>query len=85
MTDQKGTAYFTDLEPGSYVLSNVIRIEGSETASLWTCPIEVRAGDISTVVEKPFQISNTREMKPAMLSQTKCWSDEQPLPVCPAR
>lgn len=85
MTDQKGTAYFTDLEPGSYVLSNIIRTEGSETASLWTCPVKVEAGDISTVMERPFQISNTREMTPAMLKQTKCWSEEQPLPVCPAR
>jgi hypothetical protein len=79
MTDQKGTAYFTDLEPGPYVLSNIVRIEGSETASLWTCSVEVEAG------EKIFQISNTREMKPAILNQTQCWSEEQPLPVCPAR
>ena len=86
MTDEKGTAYFTDIEPGTYVVSNIIRTEGSETASLWSnCEIKVEAGDISMVMDRPFQISNTRDMKPLMLKQTKCFSDEQPLPTCPAR
>jgi hypothetical protein len=85
MTDQKGTAYFTDIEPGTYVISNIIRTEGNETASLWNCEVKVEPGDISTVMDKPFQISNTRDMKPAMVKQTKCFSDEQPLPACPAR
>jgi hypothetical protein len=85
MTDQKGTAYFTDIEPGTYVISNIIRTEGSETASLWNCEVKVEAGDISMVMDRPFQISNTRDMKPLMLKQTKCFSDEQPLPACPAR
>ena len=85
MTDQKGTAYFTDIEPGTYVISNVIRTEGSETASLWNCEVKVEAGDISMVMDRPYQISNTRDMKPAMLKQTKCFSDEQPLPACPVR
>ncbi len=85
MTDQKGTAYFTDIEPGTYVISNIIRAEGSETASLWNCEVKVEAGDISTVMDRPFQISNTKDMKPAMLKQTKCFSDEQPLPACPAK
>jgi hypothetical protein len=85
MTDQKGTAYFTDIEPGSYVISNIIRTEGAATASLWNCPIEVAPGDISMAMERPFQISNTREMTSAMLKQTKCFSEEQALPVCPAR
>jgi hypothetical protein len=83
MTDQKGTAYFTDIEPGTYVLSNIIRTEGNETSSLWNCEIKVAAGDISLVMDRPFQISNTRDMKPAMLKQTKCFSEEQPLPACP--
>jgi hypothetical protein len=85
MTDEKGTAYFTDIEPGHYVLSNIIRTEGSETASLWTCEVKVEPGDISMVMDRPYQISNTKEMKPAMLRQTKCFSEEQPLPSCPAR
>jgi hypothetical protein len=85
MTDQKGTAYFTDIEPGTYVISNIIRAEGGETASLWNCEVKVEAGDISMVMDRPFQISNTRDMKPAMLKQTKCFSDEQPLPACPAK
>jgi hypothetical protein len=85
MTDQKGTAYFTDIEPGTYVISNIIPSEGSETASLWNCPVTVEAGDISMVMDRPYQISNTRDMKPAMLKQTKCFSDEQPLPTCPSK
>jgi hypothetical protein len=85
MTDQKGTAYFTDIEPGTYVISNIIRTEGPESSSLWTCEVKVAAGDIAMAMERPFQISNTRDMKPAMLKQTKCFSEEQPLPACPAR
>ena len=86
MTDRKGTAYFTDIEPGTYVISNIIRTEGSETASLWwNCEVKVEAGDISMVMDRPYQISNTRDMKPLLLKQTKCFSDEQPLPACPAR
>ena len=85
MTDQKGTAYFTDIEPGTYVISNVIRNEGSETASLWNCEVKVEAADISMVMDRPYQISNTKDMKPAMLKQTKCFSDEKPLPSCPGR
>lgn len=85
MTDQKGTAYFTDIEPGTYVISNIIRSEGTDTASLWNCEVKVPAGDISMVMDRPYQISNTRDMKPAMLKQTKCFSDEQPLPACPVR
>ena len=85
MTDQKGTAYFTDIEPGTYIISNIIRTEGPESSSLWTCEVKVAAGDIAMAMERPFQISNTRDMKPALLKQTKCFSDEQPLPACPAR
>jgi hypothetical protein len=85
MTDQKGTAYFTDIEPGSYVISNIIRTEASGATSLWNCKIDVPAGDISMAMERPFQISNTKDMSPKMVAQTKCYSEEQPLPSCPAR
>lgn len=84
MTDTQGTAFFTDIEPGTYVISNIIRTEASEKASLWTCEVTVKANDISMVMDRPYQISNTKEMKPAMLNQTKCFSEEQPLPACPA-
>jgi hypothetical protein len=85
MTDQKGSAYFTDIEPGKYVISNIIRTEGSDGASLWTCEVTIAAGDISMVMDRPYQISNTNDMKPQLLKQTKCFSDEQPLPACPSR
>jgi hypothetical protein len=85
MTDQKGTAYFTEIEPGAYVISNIIRTEASGAASLWNCSVEVPKGDLSMSMEWTFQISNTKDMRLAMIAQTKCWSDEQPLPSCPAR
>ncbi len=85
MTDLKGSAYFTDLEPGKYLISNIIRTEGSDAASLWNCEVTVVPGDISMVMDRPYQISNTKDMKPQLLKQTKCFSDEQPLPACPSR
>lgn len=85
MTDTQGTAFFTDIEPGTYVISNIIRTEASDKASLWTCEVKVEANDISMVMDRPYQISNTKDMKPAMLKQTKCYSEELPLPTCPAR
>ena len=84
MTDLKGSAYFTDIEPGTYVISNIIRTEGSDAASLWNCEVKVQAGDISMVMDRPYQISNTKDMKPLMLKQTRCFSDEQALPACPS-
>jgi hypothetical protein len=85
MTDTQGTAFFTDVEPGTYVLSNIIRTEANDKASLWTCEVKVDANDISMVMDRPYQIANTKDMKPAILKQTKCFSEEQPLPTCPAR
>lgn len=85
MTDTQGTAFFTDIEPGTYVISNIIRTEASDKASLWTCEVKVEANDISMVMDRPYQISNTTDMKPAVLKQTKCFSEELPLPSCPTR
>ena len=77
MTDRLGTAYFTDLEPGDYLMSNVIPTEFGEQTELWNCDMKVKPGDLAT--EKPFQISNSKD------KNVKCVSQERPLPACPAK
>jgi hypothetical protein len=74
MTDRNGTAYFTDLEVGSYVLSNLLPTETGDTSQLWNCEINVKVGDIAT--ERPFLISNRKDRT------VKCVSIEKPLPAC---
>jgi hypothetical protein len=74
MTDRNGTAYFTGLEPGTYVLSNILPIEVEQNSVLWTCEIKVKRGDLAT--ERPFQISNRQDRN------VKCVGVEKPLPVC---
>lgn len=74
MTDRNGTAYFTDLEPGSYTLSNIVGTEIGANVALWNCEVQVKPGDLAT--EKPFLISNRND------KNVKCVAVEKPLPVC---
>lgn len=74
MTDTKGTAYFTELPLGTYVLSNLLPVETGNTSIAWNCEIQVKPGDLAT--EKPYLISNVRE------KNVKCVGVEKPLPVC---
>jgi len=74
MTDTKGTAYFTELPPGTYVVSNLVPGETGNTSISWNCEIQVKPGDLAT--EKPYLISNVRE------KNVKCVGVERPLPVC---
>lgn len=74
MTDTKGTAYFTELQPGTYVLSNLVPGEIGNTTISWNCEVQVKPGDLAT--EKPYLISNVRE------KNVKCPGVEKPLPVC---
>ena len=76
MTDRNGTAYFTDLGPGTYVLSNLIPTELSQTLVTWNCEVQVKAGDLAT--EKPYLISNRKDRL------VKCVGIEKPKPVCTA-
>ena len=59
MTDRNGTAYFTDLGPGTYVLSNLIPTELGQTLVTWNCEVQVKAGDLAT--EKPYLVSNRKD------------------------
>jgi len=76
MTDRNGTAYFTDLGPGTYVLSNLVPTELDQTLVTWNCEVKVNPGDLAT--EKPYLVSNRKE------KTVKCVGVEKPKPVCTA-
>lgn len=75
MTDRNGTAYFTDLTPGAYVLSSLIPAELGQTLATWNCEVQVKVGDLAT--EKPYLVSNKKE------KNVKCVAVEKPMPACP--
>jgi hypothetical protein len=75
MTDRNGTAYFTDIEPGNYLLSNLLPSETATSFLSWHCEMQIKPGDIST--ERPFLISNRKDRN------VKCVAVERPLPACP--
>lgn len=74
MTDRNGTAYFTDLHPGKYLLSSLLPSEVETTTVVWNCEVEVKPGDLAT--EKPFLVSNRKDRN------VKCVGIEKPMPVC---
>lgn len=76
MTDRKGTAYLTDIEPGTYVVSNLVGSETENTRILWACEREVKAADLAVAMKRPLTLSNEKDPK------VKCEIVEQPLPVC---
>ena len=77
MTDRKGTAYLTDIEPGTYTISNLVPSEAGKSSILWLCEREVKAGDLSIAMRRPFILSNEKDPK------VKCEVIERPQPVCP--
>jgi hypothetical protein len=77
MTDRKGTAYLTNIEPGIYTISNLIGSETEKTNILWICEREVKATDLGIAMKRPFMLSNEKDPK------VKCEIVERPLPVCP--
>ena len=74
MTDQKGSAYFTELGPGTYVVSNVIPTELGQTLVTWNCEVQIKPEDLAT--EKPYLISNRKD------KTVKCVGIEKPKPTC---
>lgn len=74
MTDRNGTAYFTELEPGTYTLSNIVATEIGTGGVSWNCEVQVKPGDLAT--EKPYLISNRKDRN------VKCVAVEKPLPAC---
>jgi hypothetical protein len=76
MTDRKGTAYLTDIEPGTYTISNLIPAETDKSNILWLCEREVKATDLAIAMRRPVILSNDKDLK------VKCEVIERPLPVC---
>jgi len=76
MTDRKGTAYLTDIEPGTYTISNLTGAETETSNILWICEREVKATDLAVAMKRPFTLSNETDPK------VKCEVIEKPLPVC---
>ena len=74
MTDRNGSAYFTDLEPGSYTLTNIVATEIGPASALWNCDVQLKADDLAT--EKLYTISNRKDRL------VKCVAVEKPLPAC---
>lgn len=79
MTDRNGSAYFTDLEPGTYVISNIIPTEFGESMETWNCEVMLKPNELGA--EKLYVISNRKDQKDKLV---KCVSTEKPLPACPA-
>jgi hypothetical protein len=73
MTDRKGTAFFTDLMPGTYLVTNMLPTDLGDKAVLWTC--EVKVG----LSAKRLQIPPNPKDK-----NVKCVVIENPLPTCDA-
>lgn len=76
MTDRKGTAYLTNIEPNTYTISNLIGSEAEKTNILWICEREVKAIDLGIAMKRPLMLSNEKDPK------VKCEIVERPLPVC---
>jgi len=79
MTDRKGTAYLTDIEPGTYTISNLVGSETEKTSIIWACEKEVKAVDLAIAMRRPFTLSNEKDPK------VKCEIIERPLPVCESK
>jgi hypothetical protein len=47
MTDRTGTAYLTDIEPGTYTITNLVGIEFKKNSILWVCEKNVTEGTLS--------------------------------------
>lgn len=74
MTDRNGAAFFTDLTPGAYVLTNLVPTELGQTLATWNCELQIKADDLAA--EKPYLISNRKERL------VKCVAFEKPAPMC---
>jgi len=76
MTDRNGTAYFTDVEPGTYTLSNILPAEIGSNTLLWNCEVQIKPDE--RAFEKPYLLSNRKD------KNVKCVAIEKPLPACTA-
>jgi hypothetical protein len=77
MTDRKGSAYFTDLEPGTYVVSNLLPTELGKVGILWNCEVEIKSKEASIAMIRAFQLTNDPN------APKKCFVERE-LPSCAA-
>lgn len=74
MTDRNGIAYFTDVEAGNYIVSNLIPTELENAAALWNCDLKVADDDLGTIKTMGIKRQNK-----------KCTIVEPTLPACASR
>ncbi|HEY0727752.1 MAG TPA: SpaA isopeptide-forming pilin-related protein, partial [Pyrinomonadaceae bacterium] len=74
MTDRNGTAFFTDLTPGTYVITNLVPTELGQSLATWNCELQIKPDDLAA--EKPYLISNRKDRL------VKCVATEKPAPPC---
>ena len=74
MTDRNGTAFFTELGPGTYVVTNLIPTELGQTLATWNCEVQIKPDDLAG--EKPYLLSNRKD------KLVKCVAVEKPVPTC---
>lgn len=74
MTDRNGTAFFTDLTPGTYVITNLVPTELGQMLLTWNCELQIKNDDLAA--EKPYLISNRKDRL------VKCVAIEKPAPPC---
>lgn len=74
MTDRNGTAFFTDLVPGTYVITNLIPTEIGQSLATWNCELQIKPDDLAS--EKAYLISNRKDRL------VKCVAIEKPAPTC---
>jgi hypothetical protein len=72
MTDRRGFAYFTDVVPGKYIISNLVPTEIGGKSFIWSCDVELKADEVAE--EKTFSIPNRKA--------GACVIVEKPLPPC---
>ena len=71
MTDRNGTAYFTNVPAGEYVISSLIPIELETSTIVFNCELSIKTDDVGT--EKPVRVQKQNK---------KCEIVEKPLPAC---
>jgi hypothetical protein len=74
MTDRKGTAYFTEVEPATYIITNIVPGETGMSQILWMCEYVMTPEKLGT--EQIVKLSNQEDKK------LKCRVVEQPPGPC---
>jgi len=75
MTDRNGKAYFTDIEPGIYTITNFVGIEVKKASNIWVCEKKVTAGNLSDGMPAVI-LSNEQDPR------VTCEIVKTPLPDC---